>query len=612
MAYQVRSSANLKTGFCPVNSAGTPLAGAFNEDGRQQRANQLKSVNDPLRYQIQWHPSGYTEATEPTSANYNAVTEEGDLVSVLFEVRVRPHSSQPYRTLGTIRKQRDIVNKKYDDQTPSDGHRFTVDVSRLVQNELSYSLCPINKGTWQSRGLSSSTTNYSFFGGMNGGAVIQDNVIGNDSAYGDTISDYNVTHNGTFLELNITTSFEIIDGDGNIVLATDTTAIGFTNLWVINSVNHFERDSVYYYGFNSIGYGIDEISGYDYDFLSRCPNGAKDGSNNYQKKKVRTDEEAEFLQFFIRKSTWQGIKVDDNTDLVGGVALKVTTYDASGVENEFYMRDFENNLDKFNTQSKIFFEENQNLMFIQNISPYYINNTTNLIGASRTNPNSASFPYWNAYTGSKITSNTVYYTVHLVKFGFWFPYQEVRVTRHRYYVIDREDAKAPYEFVRFHWLNSLGGIDSYTAKRDVVEAITVIRDVVERKSVDKTWIQSDYSVSNGNYISDTARGGDLYKGGREVTNVNAEKNRSVYTEPLNTPTAKWLQEIFLSPNVWIEMDTDATARPNVINPYIRPSTKSYIPVIITNSDVETVNQEAGLVKFNIEYTLAHKVVTQRN
>ena len=76
--------------------------------------------------------------------------------------------------------------------------------------------------------------------------------------------------------------------------------------------------------------------------------------------------------------------------------------------------------------------------------------------------------------------------------------------------------------------------------------------------------------------------------------------------------SKWLQEIFLSPNVWIEMDTEATQRPNHINPYLRPSTKGYIPVIITNSDVETVNQEAGLVKFNIEYTLAHKVLTQRN
>ena len=113
MANKVKQSSQIKIGFTPLNSAGTPLAGAFNEDGRHQRSNLLKSVNDPLRYQIQWLGIG-NEAIEPTAANYNSTTEEGDLVNVLFEVRVRPHSSLPYRTLGTIRKQRDIVNKKYD------------------------------------------------------------------------------------------------------------------------------------------------------------------------------------------------------------------------------------------------------------------------------------------------------------------------------------------------------------------------------------------------------------------------------------------------------------------------------------------------------------------
>jgi hypothetical protein len=108
------------------------------------------------------------------------------------------------------------------------------------------------------------------------------------------------------------------------------------------------------------------------------------------------------------------------------------------------------------------------------------------------------------------------------------------------------------------------------------------------------------------------RGGNLYKGGREVLNVNANRNNSVYTEPLNKSTAQWLEEIMTSPNVWIEMDTDATARGNTVNSYQRPSTKEYIPVIITNGSAETVNQEAGLVSFNIEYTLAHKVQTQRN
>ena len=167
----------------------------------------------------------------------------------------------------------------------------------------------------------------------------------------------------------------------------------------------------------------------------------------------------------------------------------------------------------------------------------------------------------------------------------------------------------------------MGGIDSYTAKRDVVEGLTISRDVIERKSGDRTWYQDDKggngsggssSVSNYQYHSDTMRGGDIYKGGREVTNINAERVQSVYTEPLNKSVAKWLEEMMLSPNVWIEMDTDATEMGNDMNPYLRPSDIEYIPVIITNSDVETVNQAEGLVKFNIEYTLAHKVITQRN
>ena len=52
------------------------------------------------------------------------------------------------------------------------------------------------------------------------------------------------------------------------------------------------------------------------------------------------------------------------------------------------------------------------------------------------------------------------------------------------------------------------------------------------------------------YHSDTMRGGDIYKGGREVSNVNAERVQSVYTEPLNKSVAKWLEEMMLSPNVW--------------------------------------------------------------
>ena len=247
---------------------------------------------------------------------------------------------------------------------------------------------------------------------------------------------------------------------------------------------------------------------------------------------------------------------------------------------------------------------------------YYINNTASL-KAGKVSPTTSNYPYWSAYTGNKITLSTAFYRVSVSKFGMWSPYAERRQSQYYYYSIDRESVKIPYGFVRFHWLNSMGGTDSYTAKRDIVEGLTIGRDVIERKSGDRTWYQGNKDsagsgVADTSYHSDTMRGGDIYKGGREVTNVNAERTQSVYTEPLNKDVAKWLEEIMLSPNVWIEMDTDATEMGNDRNPYLRPSDKEYIPVIITNSDIETVNQENGLVKFNIEYTLAHKVITQRN
>ena len=95
---------------------------------------------------------------------------------------------------------------------------------------------------------------------------------------------------------------------------------------------------------------------------------------------------------------------------------------------------------------------------------------------------------------------------------------------------------------------------------------------------------------------------NTYQESIRVLNVDATKNESVYTEPMNKIESDWLSELITSPSVWIELENDASIRANTINATMHPSTKDYFPVIITNSSVETVNQEEGLVKFNIEYT----------
>ena len=590
---------NVSWGIVPLNWSGTNLTGAFYD----YRLNLLKSTHDPLRYQIQWMASGINELTEPSKGNWTGSTPtsgtgDGDIVNVVFKVYATTDRDNTFPgdwdLIGTIKKSRDIVNKKYDDGTPPNGHRFTVDVRRLVADELSYSLCPINKGTWQSP----------FYGGMNGGLTMQDNVLDGSSAMGNPISEYNVSKNGSFRHLRISANFEVVNGAGELKEVVGGAGNPPT-IAVINSVNQFERDSLYYTTQFLHDQHPSDINN-PKRFNTRCPNWYYHPDKNKvaYHKKVRNNDEAEWLQWYVYK-TYNGADSTDNYNLL---ELYGETFTEDGVsENTFVLADFNSLLEEF---SSTLFDQTQNRMLVQNVSPSFIN-------ANAKVPQSQSRPYLASI--SPITTNTHRYSLYFR--GHYYSqatssWTSVRHSAVNWFEMDREDDKNAYDFVRFHWLNSMGGIDSYTAKRDVVEGLTISRDVIERKSGDRTWYQNDTNmgtpIANTEYHSDTMRGGDIYKGGREVTNVNAEKTQSVYTEPLNKSVAKWLEEMMLSPNVWIEKDTDATAMGNTMNPYLRPSTKEYIPVIITNSDVETLNQEKGLVKFNIEYTLAHKVITQRN
>ena len=559
-----------------------------------RRGNYMKSANDQLRYQVQWFYSGINEGVE--------VGNEGNIVNVIFKVETSVDSVY-WTTVGEIKKSRDIANKKYDDGDQPQGHRFTIDVSQLVADQLSYSLCPINKGTWQSP----------FYGGMNGGITMQDNVIGGAGMTGSPISKYNVSQNGTVRQLRVSATFDILDADKNIITASDVLDYAPV-ITVINSVNQFEKDDVLYHG-QFLHTASSPSSNSPRRFNTRCPNWYWD-DDPYKvvyNKSVRMDEEAEFLQWYLY-FTYDGSYPNEYYNYV---EILGTTYDKAGnVENNFVLVDFNSLLAERNPTE---FEQYQGRMVVQNVSPAFINNNAFA-------PQITARPYTTPI--SPITASTHRYSLYLRgKYNNATTGSIIRKTHSatNWFQIDREDENIPYGYVRFHWLNTMGGIDSYTAKRDVVEGLTISRDVVERKSGDRTWYQansgavngvevdvSSYTNGNDSYISDTMRGGDLYKGGREVLSVNAERVQSVYTEPLNISVAKWLEEMILSPNVWIEQDTDATKCGFTSNPYLRPSTKGYIPIIITNSDTETVNQSEGLVKFNIEYTLAHKVQTQRN
>ena len=557
------------------------------------RDSKLFSANDQLRYQVQWQNQNLTEGIE--------VGSSGDIVNVVFKIETSVDNSY-WKTLGVVKKARDITNRKYDDGSAPKLHRFTIDVSALVKDELSYSLCPLLKGTWQSN----------VYGGMNGGLTIQDNVIGGQAVKGDGINRYAITDNGTFRYLKVSASFEVFDDNLQLTIATNNdnttqTMSPIPTITCINSVNQFEEDSTYYVDKYQIGKASNNVV--TYKFLTRYP------IDNF--KSVRMNEPGEFLQFYINDASYQSI-IPGSSNAVGAMAIKIETFEDNVLVDTFYLRDFEDNLiTVLHTSTFTALTATQNQMCIQNISPAFIENS--VVSTPDNTRTTSNFPYWNNYTGNKILPTTDYYRASLVKRSLLTPVVEKVITGYHLYRIDRENT-TPYGFVRFHWLNSMGGIDSYTAKRDVVESFSISKDIVNRKSADRTWYQADkvalnnvgVDITNDQYISDTMRGGDIYKGGREVLNVNADKINRVYTEPLNFTESKWLKQLMLSPNVWIEMTTEATKKGNDANPYLRPSVHGYIPVIISNSEIDTVNQSEGLVKFNIEYILSHKVVTQRN
>ena len=548
----------------PLAWAGSNTHSVF--EPSSQRTNYLLSANSPIRYIVQWTRGGLLDTTIPS--------QTGDVVNAIFEIK-ESMENIPYsdmRTVATIRKSRDVPNMAYGGVTYNEsgnfiagGHQFSLDISSIASDLLSYSLVPINKGTFQT---------YKF-GGLNGGGTPQDNYIGGSP--NTQVSQYRLSLNGAARRIDIEVKFEVLDSNGNLTIATNG-SLTMNTITVINSAEQWEEDTV-----NLQDYIIKK-SQY-YKFL-----------NNFSstiKKPVREEDQAEWLYFYIHNANDTAYGVSNE------MGLKVETFTSAGAaENTFYINEFKGLLDievggeLSNLQRKV---------LAQNVSPYFIENTA--AAKEKSDEDLVS------YAGSKITSSTSYYRVSLSKIQLTNPYNERRATEYKYYIIDREP-EHPYGYVRFHWLNRKGGIDSYTAKRDVVEGIGVDRNTFERKSPDKLWLQNT-SAPSTNYYDDNMRG-DLYKGGAEVLNVNANRNHSVYTEPLNKDDAKWLEEIITSPNVWIEHQSEATERRNTQNSYLRPSTKGYIPIVITNSDAETVNQESGLVKFNIEFTHSHSINTQRN
>tara|TARA_R110002096_G_scaffold13879_5_gene48786 strand:- start:328 stop:2178 length:1851 start_codon:yes stop_codon:yes gene_type:complete len=609
----------VKWGQIPLWFIEDPIVGALDYEMQNQQynfnSNYMVSANLPMIYQVIWTYTGIDEQSVPEAS--------GDVINCIFHVLGTteyplPAAYSDWDTLAIVRKTRDIPNSNVVNSNIPQNQRFTLDVSKIVQDELSYTLAPIGKGSFQNQE----------FGGMNGGETKQDNIT-------ETISPYNVTRNGAYRAIKVHCTFEQFDATGKIITST-TVLDALNNVRAINSVPDFKKN-VYYNQTHILNQSSPSTTSPSLP-LTNCTNYSVNVSTSYSpsffKKLVRSTDQAEWLYYYVSQSYPSGYA--GNTERFNVYEVYGQAYNKDGSTGLSFVlgsdwtpsngaasrvcSDLSHSF-AIEPLDPTWFQSNQNQIAVQNVSPAYINSHSYVPVLHNYPPTGSAY----ATPISPITSDTDHYRVYVR--GVWYEdssttWLEKRLSAVSWFEIDDQEQKSVYDHVKFHWLNCVGGIDSYTATRNVMESLNVEKSFITTKLPARNYYQGSKiydgsSVANGDYINDTMRGWDTYKGGQEVLNVNARVSNQVYTEPLNKQKATWLRDMFSSPNVWIETPTDGSSHDaayheNSMNPYLRPVATQYTPVILTNSEVISLDQEQGLVKFNIEYTLAQGLLTQRN
>ena len=563
-----------------VNALKQPR-GTLTSYGYGESDNQvLVSCNSPMIYQLQWGQTLSNVKNIMLESEYTA----NDVVNVIFDVYIGNEYGVSGNAgggnmvlAGSLRKSRDLPYIANEGISPEyvtgnaliNFHTFTVDISSIVKNYLTYTLTPILKG--------SPSSQFAMSGNYNTNNLLDYTSI-----------------SGTDRIVDVRARFEIYEQDPNISKKLieaaghkDLNALGVINA----AIQHTDK-----IGLNDFAFTNGSLTA-SKKFLSNCPNDNFAYSTVESYKSIRLDDEGEYLSWWQYRLANNGSpNYDyDMTDFY----MQIVTTESDGTSKTASLRDFQetlgNDTGTFNSTWWGATGYNPSTPYLwkvlsQNISPAFVNSVTS----------------------NTITSDTESYEVKLICSGATLGASQ-RVSESRFYRIDKETKNPAYDFVRFHWLNRMGGIDSYTAKRNITETVQANKIFFERKSPNPLYAQQ-YNTSNvyGFTTSRDPVGSDLYKPSVNTFSIEATRSNTVYTEPLNDVESKWLEEIITSPNVWIELLTEAGDWNRDRNPESHPSQRDYFAVTINNSEVETVNQELGLVKFNLTYTMANGINTQSN
>lgn len=138
------------------------------------------------------------------------------------------------------------------------------------------------------------------------------------------------------------------------------------------------------------------------------------------------------------------------------------------------------------------------------------------------------------------------------------------------YVLDHE---CHTDATRVHFLNSLGGFDSFTFVGTERQSLAISGDSFDRRRP----INRKFSDRGGT-----------------VLQKEAQRTLSCSSGPLTPEDMAWLEELLVSPAVYVERDDEL------------------LPVILKNGEFEVLDRQKNIHKLNVQFQLSNTNRSQRN
>jgi len=194
--------------------------------------------------------------------------------------------------------------------------------------------------------------------------------------------------------------------------------------------------------------------------------------------------------------------------------------------------------------------------------------------------------------GGSLPSNWEYYTVEAGS------YTGTTISD-TYYFYNQEVCKG-FEKFRLAWLNRLGVWDYFNFTKRNVRKVNSKRETYQQ--IKGSWNDIKY-IKHG------------YKGGTKTFSTNSKEIVTLQTDFITEEAAKWLEELFTSPDVFVlqERSTDlalSTTNPNssvynIVNKYTQPC------IVTTSSYTRKTTANDKLKQYTIDIEMSHNKRIQK-